>query len=594
MIDGLKQLYSLDPEASWRAEDVDSDTGPTEHFREYLKAVLDIMALSVKADHGYIAISGIELGGFAPFVALNRDINEIRDKLHGRGRTLVQQYLHLPDPYHLIDYPAKFPSYAGNSNIRQKLLLKLRSHGELFGLISLDIEEPRTFAPEAVAALADQLEEVSYRIAEQNFSMRVRQMATPLAVDPEIGDFSTLYEDITSRTLTCFAADGAVLRIFDPLTRLLKVDWWAGELTDTLFKDRAESEGLCGRVFVSRTHSWAFGVWDEEGRAEYKGVDVPEEVLSPLRVAKIKAFMLMRLDAVGSVEDARIGTLSIFYRRPHRFSFRDVVLFRAYAQRVADTIALQRQNQALQEKTVFLELQMRNQAQTEIVALIAHDVLHKSFNAYTLTKDYVTESQKQLENPATGKKREQLLIRGTEASDAVLAVQKNLEQLRSIQTRDADEFLKRSRFTISDVIAEIEKAFRGALSRNHIVIDKKTIERIDIEGPRAVLQLVLFNLVVNSIDAMRAKKIKGAIHISVSRVQAGAHERAEIDIWDDGPGIDPMFKNPAEIFQLGKTSKKEGSGTGLTLAGLMLSRHFQGQIALEDRKTAKFKLTIPL
>lgn len=100
-----------------------------------------------------------------------------------------------------------------------------------------------------------------------------------------------------------------------------------------------------------------------------------------------------------------------------------------------------------------------------------------------------------------------------------------------------------------------------------------TIEvRVREDMPRvraspALLKQVLMNLVLNAIEAMRARKHG---HIVLS---AGAHgaSRIEIAVEDDGPGIAPEVASG--IFEPFVTTKEAGTGLGLTIVKRVIDRH---------------------
>ncbi len=95
------------------------------------------------------------------------------------------------------------------------------------------------------------------------------------------------------------------------------------------------------------------------------------------------------------------------------------------------------------------------------------------------------------------------------------------------------------------------------------------------------LELVLHTLVENAIDAMQ-----GRGHIRVSTLlgrQLDDHfsRMVQIEIADNGPGIDPAIKD--KIFEPFFTTKTDGTGMGLAIAKKIIEDH-GGQIAVYSRK----------
>ena len=137
----------------------------------------------------------------------------------------------------------------------------------------------------------------------------------------------------------------------------------------------------------------------------------------------------------------------------------------------------------------------------------------------------------------------------------------------------------------------------GALKRNKIAIEKKLTGQLRLRGHKAVLAQVFFNLVINSIDAIRSRRTSrpSTIHIHAHEERQGNAGRAIIQLWDEGPGIHRQkFPNPHEIFEIGKTTKASGTGVGLPVSRSLLGRYFSGSLTLEDPTTARFRVVIPM
>ena len=94
----------------------------------------------------------------------------------------------------------------------------------------------------------------------------------------------------------------------------------------------------------------------------------------------------------------------------------------------------------------------------------------------------------------------------------------------------------------------------------------------------------------NAIDALVQSKVKQKeICITLSH-----HESmATLIIKDNGGGIDPQLL--PSIFDLYKTSKKEGLGVGLWLSKTIMARH-QGSITAMSLPSGwtEFKITLPM
>ena len=109
-------------------------------------------------------------------------------------------------------------------------------------------------------------------------------------------------------------------------------------------------------------------------------------------------------------------------------------------------------------------------------------------------------------------------------------------------------------------------------------------------GDAIQLQQVLINLINNSIEAIcdsdpSSREIKITINSD--------DHFAIINIEDTGPGID--IKMLPALFELYKTSKKDGLGIGLWLCKTIVHKH-QGEIAASNSQHggARFTIQLPL
>ncbi len=65
--------------------------------------------------------------------------------------------------------------------------------------------------------------------------------------------------------------------------------------------------------------------------------------------------------------------------------------------------------------------------------------------------------------------------------------------------------------------------------------------------------------------------------------------------WDEGPGINRQeFQDPNDIFIIGRTTKKHGTGTGLAVSRSLLGRYFNAQLTLENPENALLRIVFPV
>lgn len=128
------------------------------------------------------------------------------------------------------------------------------------------------------------------------------------------------------------------------------------------------------------------------------------------------------------------------------------------------------------------------------------------------------------------------------------------------------------------------------LQANRITLTKHYTSSPTILGNAIQLQQVLINIFNNAIYSIKnARSDDKEIIIDISQ----AENVATILIIDSGSGIDP--KALPDIFELYKTTKKEGLGVGLWLSKTIIEKH-QGKIKASNHEKlgAIFEIQIPL
>ncbi len=92
-----------------------------------------------------------------------------------------------------------------------------------------------------------------------------------------------------------------------------------------------------------------------------------------------------------------------------------------------------------------------------------------------------------------------------------------------------------------------------------------TGEPLTIEADEQLLRQVLFNLLIN---AMQAVGQSGAIQIGIRRME---NQEAVLEVRDDGPGVPPEKRR--EIFKPYFTTHQKGTGLGLAVVQQIVSAH---------------------
>jgi signal transduction histidine kinase len=159
---------------------------------------------------------------------------------------------------------------------------------------------------------------------------------------------------------------------------------------------------------------------------------------------------------------------------------------------------------------------------------------------------------------------------------------KNLRQLFNSNIHDFHKI--DLALTVNELLEIIEPTFESKKIR----LTKIISDSITIMGDAIQIQQVLINLLNNAIDAIsdadpKTREIKITIHSS--------DDFAIIDIEDTGSGID--VKMLPTMFELYKTSKKDGLGIGLWLCKTIINKH-HGEISASNSQNGGARLTIQL
>ena len=109
-------------------------------------------------------------------------------------------------------------------------------------------------------------------------------------------------------------------------------------------------------------------------------------------------------------------------------------------------------------------------------------------------------------------------------------------------------------------------------------------EPIAIEADEQLLRQVLFNLLLN---AVQAADLNGQIQIAARRLNAG---EAALEIRDNGPGVPPDRRQ--EIFKPYFTTNQKGTGLGLAVVQQIVLAHGWEIVCLANEpKGALFRIT---
>jgi len=108
------------------------------------------------------------------------------------------------------------------------------------------------------------------------------------------------------------------------------------------------------------------------------------------------------------------------------------------------------------------------------------------------------------------------------------------------------------------------------------------------------LAQILFNLIINSAQAMKNKHFVSPIRPEIAILVTHCNNRIEIEINDNGPGISQLAQD--KLFDPFFTTKKQGTGLGLSICK-KLAKHLKGEINYQGvgpLEGASFLLSLPI
>jgi PAS domain S-box-containing protein len=229
------------------------------------------------------------------------------------------------------------------------------------------------------------------------------------------------------------------------------------------------------------------------------------------------------------------------------------------------------ETKALQERVIKSE---RLAALGQVVAEITHEIK----NPLMMIGGFANQLARQTKDDKT-------ITKLNIIKDEVLRLEDLLKELRDFYL---PRTLKAEEIDIYGLLKEVYSLVEDDCHRKNIRTEFKTDgESVITKGDRVKLKQVFLNLVKNSIEAL-----ENGGKLSVQSKLNG--DRVEVSITDDGCGIPRL--NREEIFTPFFTSKRRGSGLGLSISKRIIEEHEGSAIALESEegKGTVFKVTMPV
>ena len=613
-----QRLWTMEAESAWKPDDINNPSGGVSVLRRYLLDILNALHEEFSdIDASYAAIAGIVPNVFFPVSSVGREHRNIVPSNQNSPNTLISVILeeNEEDLVILISHPKENKYFVGLETITSKIVLKLIGYGELFGFISLDTKRNGGFSENVLDDLKTIQPAISRVLAESVFSLRLWEVALSFSRSRQQQSKQGLLEDIANRALVAFAACGVVIRMFDPATGRLPAIEFAGEnvpdgVMDFLIEERSVGEDVAREVFLDTEHYWTVGMLEDRREPFFSGTAISSETEQKLRELGIQAYCVFRLESeVGGSETSKVGTLSFFHMGRRRFSWRDIALAQTLSQRSADLIMLFDQTEKLKETALSLQqanddlteanesvlMESRMLTRVEVVSLLAHDLGHKALRVKNAFENFCNDVRKAIRDNLPYNSLTKGISQTDEHITAVVSGLRNVNQLFRGGTENGTVD---TIFNLFDAVQDVFKTMKDALDRNNCVYSVNIPKEMELYGRKNILIQVIFNLLINSIEAQRSRKNprKNRIQVEAAREILGDDSSPiVVKFSDEGPGINrQIFPNPDAIFDLGSSSKSEGTGRGLPISRNLLNAFFSGaDMYLQDPERALFHIRFP-
>jgi signal transduction histidine kinase len=143
--------------------------------------------------------------------------------------------------------------------------------------------------------------------------------------------------------------------------------------------------------------------------------------------------------------------------------------------------------------------------------------------------------------------------------------------------------VRRGKVALNAVVTEVVRALNYDIDEKKITVDAK-VEPFAIEADEQLLRQALFNLLLNSIQAVGEN----------GQIQFAAHKNgasgAVFEIRDNGPGVAPEHRG--EVFKPYFTTHQKGTGLGLAVVQqIVLAHGWEIQCLPNDPKGAIFRIS---
>jgi len=162
---------------------------------------------------------------------------------------------------------------------------------------------------------------------------------------------------------------------------------------------------------------------------------------------------------------------------------------------------------------------------------------------------------------------------------AIHKIVTTMRMLGRVITKDKNEILR-----LDEIVKDTISRLRDTADREHVVLSCTPPEKLLlIRSQSAALQQILLNLVLNAIQQISEFRAGqgGAVQVSIELVSTSTpNSMIRIFIKDNGPGIHTSLWET--IFELGYSTRQDGSGIGLYISKSLAEEKLGGRLFVHE------------
>jgi signal transduction histidine kinase len=206
--------------------------------------------------------------------------------------------------------------------------------------------------------------------------------------------------------------------------------------------------------------------------------------------------------------------------------------------------------------------------------LAAAGLAHETRNPLNIIRGLSQMLSKQTDAPPDIREKTRVIMDETDKVTAQLTEFINYSRPREV---------RRSKIALNSAFTEVLRTLKHDLEEKKLRVETGG-ESLSIEADEQLLRQVLFNLLINAIQAVGEG---GQIQISAKRESA---TEASLEIRDDGSGV--SLDQRQEIFKPYFTTHQKGTGLGLAIVSqIVLAHGWEIQCLANSPKGAIFRIT---